>query len=268
MKNQITVFIIVFSSCIAWSIFGNSVSAWIYLSLTQINIPVPIIQLALLVLPLILLLEVVLKFILWQTLPPLKFIPTQAESWENINQEELTRYTSELENLGFFQLTDYTFPSSQNVARLFAHPQAFCFAEIGIPRNQPVFCSISCHLENNWVLAVTDISSQTIVWAVWYAFFRQPHCLVKQFEDNSINVLFQAILDWRKQVSRDLDLKVMQDVTVETYFERENRNRKEQRHSLLFKSITWALLEVLWFSRNPQSEWLGNYSKFKQNSKA
>jgi len=63
-------------------------------------------------------------------MPPLKFVSTQAELWQNLNQNELIRYTSELEQLGFVHLTDYTSPSTQGMARLCAHPQKFCFAEV------------------------------------------------------------------------------------------------------------------------------------------
>lgn len=262
-KNKLitwTAFITVF---IIWNFRGHSISSLIYLSLTKIGFPVPIVHSILLVLPLILLLEIVTKLLFLQAMSPLKFVSTQPELWPNLNQDELTHYTSELEQLGFLHLTDYTSPSIQGMARLFAHPQRFCFAEVGQVGNLPMFCSISCRLEKQWVLGVTNISSNPNLSAISYAFLRQPHNLVKRFENASANLLLQSLLDWREQVSSDLGLELVQDVKAETYFEIERSKRIKQRRFLLRKSIIWGLLEMLWFSLNPKSEWLGDYSKFK-----
>jgi hypothetical protein len=37
----------------------------------------------------------------------------------------------------------------------------------------------------------------------------------------------------------------------------------QQQQSLIRKSIIWGLLEMLWFSQNPKSEWLGKYARFQ-----
>jgi len=125
-----------------------------------------------------------------------------------------------------------------------------------------MFCSISCHLEKQWLLAVVNTSSLS---AVSYAFVRQPRNLVKQVMNPSAKLLLQSLLNWREQVASDLDLELMQDVKAETYFEKGRSTRIEQRHSLLRQSIIWGLLEMLLFSLSPKSEWLGDYSKCKGN---
>lgn len=250
------------TACIFWNHFKSPISSGIYLSLTKIGLPIFIVQLILLALPHVLLLEIGVKLLILQTaIPSVKFVPTQAESWQHLNHKELARYTFELEQLGFVQLTDYTSPSIQGMARLFAHPQKFCFAEVGQVINAPMFCSMSCHLEKHWLLAVTNMSLHLS--AVSYAFLRRPRNLVKQFENSSVNVMLQSLLDWREQVTSDLNLAIIQDIRAETYFEKQRSTRIEQRRSLLRKSIIWGLLEISWFSLNPQSEWWGDYSKFK-----
>ncbi|HBE21306.1 MAG TPA: hypothetical protein DEG17_04570 [Cyanobacteria bacterium UBA11149] len=242
-KNKIVTWTAIIIVFIIWNLFRDSVSFWIYLSLTKIGLPMPIIQLILVVLPPILLLEIIIKLLFWQiAMPPLKFVSTQAESWQNLNQYELACYTSILEELGFVQLTDYTSPSIPGMARLFAHPQRFCFAEVGQVNKLPMFCSISCHLEKDWLLAVTNMSFDRILYAISYAFMRQPRNLVKRFENESVNLLLQSLLDWRTEVSSDLGLELIQDMRAETYFEKERNKRIEQRRSLLRKSITWGLL--------------------------
>lgn len=170
-KNQIITWTTPVTAFIAWNFFGSYVSSWIYYSLTNIGVPIPIVRLIMMALPIILLWEVLAKFLLWQSIAPSKFVSTQAEAWSELNQDELNRYTSELERLGFVRLTDYTFPSSQSMARLFAHPQQYCFAEVGQVSKFPMFCSISCALEKDWCLTVSNISSNRRLSAISYAFF-------------------------------------------------------------------------------------------------
>lgn len=58
-----------------------------------------------------------------------------------------------------------------------------------------------------------------------------------------------------------MNVSIIRDMRAENYFEKERQKRLQQRKSLIRKSITWALLEMLLFYLNPKSEWLGDYSK-------
>lgn len=265
-RNTLITWVIVFAACVAWQFVGPFISALAGWSLLKIGIPWPIVQFILILLPLILLWEVVVKALIYQlALPPIKFVPTQAESLPYFNQEELLRRTTELNQLGFIKLSDYTIPPNQVGTRLFAHPQKFCFAEISQGVNLPMFCVFHCPLEENWVLAVTNFSALKVS-AISRAFLRLPRTLNKRIEGASFNELLQALSSWREQACRDLDVAMLQDVSVEAYFRQEQRRRMEQRHLILRKSIIWGVLEIVWFSLKPQSiksEWLGDYSKFK-----
>jgi hypothetical protein len=260
-QTRIITFFVVIAANILWSTIGISISNWIYLNLTKIGIPSPIIQLILLILPLLFLLEVVIKILFVQlAVPPLKFISTQPDLWPHLDRDELDRYTFELEKLGFVRLTDYTAPSIQGMARLFGHPQSFCFAEVGHVKSLPIFCTISCQMENNWSLAAVNNPSLS---PISYAFFRQPRKLIKRFDNIQVNLLFKSILEWRDRVAKDLSIEIIQDVSSEAYFEKERINRIDRRNNLIRKSVILSLIEMFLFSLNPQPEWLGDYSKLK-----
>ena len=264
-KHQIITWTTIAIAFIAWNFFGSYVSSWIYYSLTNIGFPIPIVKLIVMALPIILiwvlLCELVIKFLFWQAVVPPNYVYAQAEVWLELNQDELNRYTSDLEKLGFVRLTDYTLTSSQSMARLFAHPEQFCFAEVGKVSNMPMFCSISCALEERWYLAVTNMSPNRQMSAISYAFLRQPRALAKQIENGTVNLMFDSLLDWRDRASNDLGLDLIQDMSAEIYLKIARDRIIKQRRSLLRKSITWGLLEMWWFYVNPKSEWLGDYSK-------
>ncbi|MBH8553393.1 hypothetical protein I8751_13615 [Nostocaceae cyanobacterium CENA357] len=97
---------------------------------------------------------------------------------------------------------------------------------------------------------------------MWYTFLRQPPILVKRF-DHPPSELLKSLLKWHQQVSTTLGVEILKDMTAEAYFAEERRKRMQQRQSLIRKSIIWGLLEMLWFSQNPKSEWLGEHAKFK-----
>lgn len=158
----------------------------------------------------------------------------------------MNRYTSELEQLGFIHLIDYTSPSIQDMARLFAHPQKYYFAEVGQLSSLPMFCSISCRLEQHWLLAVTK-NSATKLDPIWYAFLRQPRALVKRIENAPASVLLESLAEWQQQISIDLKVKIISDITVEAYFESQRQQRMQKRKLLIRKSITWGLIETLYF---------------------
>lgn len=259
-KTQLAIWIATIFYYIAWDQLRRSISPWIYSNLTAIGIPHLTVQLILLALPIVVLLEVVLKlFFLSLTFRSPKFVPAQPEDWKGFNQDKLNDHTSEFEKLGFVYLTDYTLLSHQCMARLFVHPQKFCFAELGQHEDFPIFCSISCSLEKQWSLAVTNMRPS----AISFSFQRQPRGLVKHLENKSENLMFQSLLDFREQASSDLGLKLVQDMRAETYFELERKRTRDRRRSFLYSSVIWRLLKLLWFSLNPQDEYLGAYSKLK-----
>lgn len=245
----------------SWTLYSPFLFMLISLILTKIGLPVSIVRSIMIVLPQILGLEIVVKllFILF-AFRPLKFIPTQTNLWHQLDQDALTGYTSELEQLGFNQLIDYTIPGMNGMARLFAHPKEFCFAEVFQVNALPMCCSISSNLSNNWQLGVTNLSTNS---PISFAFLTQPQRLVKIINNTSANLLFRSMLDWREEVSSNLGVEVIQDISTDIYFEQQRRNRKETKRLMYRRSITWGVMKMFWFSFNPKFEWLGDYSKFR-----
>ena len=243
---------------VVWALFGKPFFSWLF---DEFGVPSPTGRVLLSLLRWIFLLEIVAKLLLIVAAKPKDFVPAQVESLTVQDRSELERYTAELEALGFVRLTDYTIDSTEAIARLFSHPREFCFAEIGRAGNLPTFCSMSCHLEQRWLLATTN---QNALSAISYAFFRQPRTLVKQLDGSSADALLRSLLEWREQVSADLNIEILPHHTADIYFERERRLSVRRQKSIARKSVVWALIEMLYFSCNPQLEWLGEYAKFKR----
>jgi len=193
-------------------------------------------------------------------------IPTEVSSWKKLNRQKLDRYTEELQSLGFVHLMDYTYTSSSfdGMVRLFSHPKEFCFAEIGQVGDLPMFCSISCCLEQRWHIGVTNTPKSSATSIIGFVFFRHPRNLRKQLEIQSAEVLMKAFLAFCQQIQTDLNLEVIQQTTPEFYFEQERQFELQRRDSVARKSIIWSLFEILYFSFNSPSEWLGEYAKIKR----
>lgn len=229
-----------------WVIDGSKFSGWYF---------------ALLAVP-VLFSEIVIKILLLQGVTPVEFASVLPSAWPPSSLDELSHYTQQLKDIGFTQLEDYTLSTDekqQSVARLFSHPQAFCFAEIGLSENMPMFCSISGHLEGGWNLGVTNMSASTGIAATSHAFLRLPRRLAKCMKGASVELLFATFLDWRKQVSTDLQIDHTNNIQAEDYFANEKSVRNRQRNALTRKSIIWSLIEMWWFTHHPKTEWLGAY---------
>ena len=212
--------------------------------------------------------EVFVKWLIVKELSPLKFTPAEDSLWPESARSELNRCTQQLEQLGFVKVSDHTIPSNEDpkpISRLFMHSKERCFAEVSLPTNKSMFCSISSHLENGWSLGITNMSADVSLGATWYAFLRLPNRLGKSVEGEPIDTLFQKFIAWRTQISKGLGVGIIPDIEASYYFENEQAVRRRQKRSLLKKSILWSLFEMKRYSRNPKTEWLGAY---KQKSKS
>lgn len=262
LKNRLITWAVFIAAFIAWDFLSRPIIAWVYLSLSQLGLPIFIIQEILFILAL----EIVVKFFVWSVhaSSPAKFVPTEIESWQHLDREKLARYTAELEQLGFIQLTDFTLQSTQMVVRLFVHPQKFCFAEVIHARGSSMLCSLVCYLEQHWSLTtIKRLFPPTFTSAISYAFLQEPRTLLKEVRNTPVSLLFQSLLDWREQASKDLGVEPIQDIRAEVFFERERSERRKKIRYMLSQSMTWMTLKMVWFLLRPRSEWLGDYAKFK-----
>ncbi len=259
------------NSLLKWGVIIGSFLIWriisplLYVVLLSLGLPQFAIGPILGIVHLVFIMEIVFRILFHQVLHPLKYVPTNLDTWPQQHKDDLARYTTKLEKLGFIKLMDYTAPSINGGARLLGHPEHCCFAEIGQVSSSPVFCNFSTLLENRWALRITNMPSQRLASAVGYAFLRLPQVLGKRREQTTtVEVLFQSLLEWRQQVSNNLDIKVIQETTAEIYLNADQQNRSNQRTSLNRKSMVWSLMEMIWFCFNPQSAWLGDYEKLRR----
>jgi hypothetical protein len=213
-------------------------------------------------LPLILLVEVVTRFLLLHSIPDnVVCQPVDADALLGVDRDALTAYTKQLEAIGFTPLMDYQIAeSSIGVARLFAHAEYYCFAEVSefIGRTS-VSCLIASVLEQNWRLGTTN-RSKNLVSAIAYAFFRQPRNLGTYESGVEPPQLLQSHLALRQQMMTDLHLQLLPDLSVQSFFDLSQRGRTQQKQALWRKSILVCLVEMLLFSLNPKDEWLGEYA--------
>ncbi|WP_204103674.1 MULTISPECIES: hypothetical protein [Spirulina sp. CCY15215] len=211
----------------------------------------------------ILLFEILFRFLDFLAFPSLKFIPTNPESCNFLDREQMDSYTIDLERLGFMQLMDYSWSSNQAFSRFLVHPQQYCFAEIVQLKNKPVFYTIDSHLTQNWLLSIITHKPSSAS----YVLALTPRHLIKyviSIENSSPSFLFQSLLQWRKQVMSDLKIDLVENLTIEYHLEGQHQIRKEQKRALLKRSVIVARIKMLIFSLNPKTEWLGDYEKSRK----
>ena len=264
-KGKLSLIFASFCLGLLWSVFGNSAHEWFNLSISETFKPfIPLFTL-------FLLFEVVARLLFWSVLAPITHIPIASQRpslgrWKPSAHSQLEAYTNQLEQFGFTLLTDYTFTTSVQrqpsplTARLFVHPQNFVFAELAQVENLPISCALSTYLENHWEMAVTNMPTTNTIDAISHAFMRQPKTLVRRLKGESIDGLIQSLLSWRHQVCADLAINVSEETDADAYFRRDASRRNRNRSRLLRSSVTWRVLEVIWFACRPVKEWLGDYS--------
>jgi hypothetical protein len=245
----------------------------IYSTLGGAGVPRPLaivgVSLLQMILAMILAWDVVTRWGLWLFgMKPLKFITAGPEQFKHLDQEHLDRQTTELEQLGFVQLMDYTnsapIGSTALATRLFAHPEQSCFATVGGTKQYPT-CSISSFLEQDWELSVIRASPR-MVGSGLHGFHCLPRKLFKILDQASPSTMFQTLLEWRSTVTSDLGIAPVRDIQADAFFGNIQKTWSKQLKTLVFKkSITWCNLKMFWAMLIPQTEWLGDYKKYQGN---
>jgi hypothetical protein len=207
--------------------------------------------------------EIFGKLSILQAFKSPKFEPTKAENWPHINLDAFTYYTHELEKLGFTMIGDYIAPTIKGMTRLFAHPELGCFAEVEQLVGRQIACTIFSELEQDWIMSTTNIDHTLAVRARLYAYSRLPRYIHRCVLKAGPTVLLETLLQWRSQVTKDLLIQPLQDVSVEMYFAQIHKRFIKMRHRLLWSSLVWIQLDGLFFWLKPQIDWLGDYPKIK-----
>lgn len=262
-KFNLPAFLAGFCFFILWNAIGPQVSSAVFLLLDAPHVfSRPAIYMIVALLPFIVFLEVITKLLLMRSIPDkLVFEPIQLEALPHVDIEALNAYTRNLEALGFTKLYDSQLAGSVScVTRLFSHLEHRCFADVSqLVGQMPMSCSVISTLEQDWTLSTTDRSTDQIS-ATAYAFLRQPRSLGVYKPGAETQQLLQSHLTFRQQMTADLHLQVLPDVSLEAFLEIGQRGRTGQKQALWRKSILLGLVERLLFSLNPKTEWLGEYA--------
>lgn len=132
-------------------------------------------------------------------------------------------------------------------------------------KDLPVYCSIVAAYTEGWTLGISNHQLSPSINAITYAFMRLPRGIDLRFAEKPA-FLLTTFLTWNEEITNRLKVGRLKNISAEAYFALNNERRAKQRKSLMRKSIVWCLIEMWLFSRNPKSEWLGNYEKIKSKT--
>jgi hypothetical protein len=190
-----------------------------------------------------------------------------------LNKDQLAQFTSDLEHLGFAWLRDYTVvwpgkSAPRGFARLFWHRQERCFAEImataqGIEKGLPLGVAINSYLENDWDLGTSNLALKR-----GDHFLQLPKVLRMRYPDAAPAELLQRHLVRRKEMLDGLHLKILSDLSVESYFARIRKRMAERRESMQHRQPLDELPTADMLAAQPSYEWLGAFPKECKRLKA
>jgi hypothetical protein len=255
-------FIYTLSFLLIWNNFANKIILYLLFNLGFIpaNVCYKIVS----TIPLIVCFELVGKVIFTQGIPNnVKFTPIQLETLPQIDINSFNYYTNALESLGFVRLSDLQLSEyTIIVARIFSHPEHLCIVEILQVIERPlVLCAITSLLEQEWSISFRNDSYHK---AIVYAFLRRPRGIVIFKQGATPDELLRSHLEFRQQIMDELNLQVLPDISIETYFEQSQRARTLHRQALWQKSIIFGLIKMAlfsWKSKKQKSQWLGDFAR-------
>ena len=230
------------------------------------GIPTILVRLIVILLPIILWFEIVVKILFLQTLNAVNFTSIEIDPETDIASADLVQlhyYDSELARLGFEKITDFTAPTLIGVARLFAHPEHHCFAEVGFIKNTSPYCSIIAVYSDDWSMSISNQQVSLGIQSIMYAFLRLSKDLVKYFPEEP-SFLLHTFKVWNQEITDVLKVDIIKENTADYYFAINNQRRIKQKKGLMSKSIILGLLDMWSFRRNPKSEWMDEYLKINK----
>lgn len=176
----------------------------------------------------------------------------------------LQQQTNTLESLGFVQLMDCKVEPGNGFARCFAHPQQYCFSQIGqIFKDTGEIiaehCTIFSLLEQDWAVAEInrEVNSHDAIAYIW----RHPKQIRTYHANINLDELLQAHLRLRQQILVDLSITVLTDVSWFALRNLEQQATILRKQTIRRKNLLLTMLEATLFEMNPKSQWLGDYPK-------
>ncbi len=195
-----------------------------------------------------------------------EFIPVDADEFPQLDVNSLQEYTDALESAGFVQLVDFTIVSeSRCFARLFVHPQHYCWVEVGqiflkSKKPMPIGVSIISFLEPDWSLYTNDIKVSRFLSSIMHI-WRHPRTLWISKPGVTPSKLLQTHLQRRGQIVNTINIEVTEltDTSLAAYFTFQREERIKRKQVLQRKNTIVGVMEALLFPVNPKQEWMGEY---------
>ncbi|QLE55714.1 hypothetical protein [Nostoc sp. TCL26-01] len=260
---KLTTYISVFSIFFIWGFWGSKLLLKLLLSWEFI--PKYVSEIVITIIPIIFFFEIIAKGFLLSAVPKnIQIVPADLDNLEQVDKNTFNSYTTALESLGFERISDLQLSeSSTTVVRLFSHPKHLCFAEVlQTLGKEYIFCAIASSLEKGWGISSRDQIHPTT--AINYAFLRRPQAIIIYKQGVTPKELLRSHLELRQQMMRDLNLQVLPDISIETYFAESKKVRIELRSRMWRKSVIISLIEMWLFpllSDEQKYQWLGNYAR-------
>jgi hypothetical protein len=195
----------------------------------------------------------------WKARPPsLEDFPVSDLDW-------LQQQSAVLESLGFVRLRDYKLPEPfQSFGRSFAHPQQYCFAEVGLlpaTSNKPAVAhhlTIFTLLDKSWRLSV--VNRELKIEDSYLLPYRNQRNITVFDPNLSLEQVFQAHLMTRQQVITDLEITVLADVSWDAYAKFNQNLITQMKQARRRKSLLIGMIEATLYELNPKPDWFyGDY---------
>ncbi len=181
--------------------------------------------------------------------------------------DELERLTDAFVRLGFARILDYRLrpagrASLSGFGRTLVNRQSFCFAEViatqrSLERKEPFLWGLDTYLEDGWRISSINRKPHQVDY-----FARLPKTLRIMLPHVTPEKLFERHAELRDQVARDLGLKTLTDLSLETRFQKIAEYLLQRKETLLGCDILRELADAR-IAAESGWEWLGDYPQEK-----
>jgi hypothetical protein len=192
-------------------------------------------------------------------------VEVDAKTVKGLPQDELNRLTEEFERLGFVQMLDYRLQLKgqkdlHGFDRAMVHRELYCFGGIMATQKSlddgkgPLLVGLDSYLEGGWRIASLNRRAYETEY-----FARLPKQIRLRREGATPEQLFQRHIEVRTNLTVDLGLQLLTDISLETGFRRSRETTAERKEALLECDILAELADARDVAKQEQWEWLGDY---------
>jgi hypothetical protein len=188
--------------------------------------------------------------------------PVNLESISSVDLNLLQQQTAALEALGFVHLMDYErLEYSQVYVRCFAHPQQYCFAELGqVPESSGDSSlrhfAIFSLLDQGWRVVNRLLRKEDGL----YLLVHNPKTIAIQDSNPNLEEFFQSHLRSRQQITTNLNISVLTDVSWDAYVQFNQNAVAYMKQTLKRNSLLVGIIKATLYELNPKPDWFfGDY---------